>query len=109
MQPEHVEQIRDEKIDFPSAANGRVKALRRLFKWAKKTKKVSANPAAEVEFPDRRRWLAHLDRRRGPAVPRALADRHKGATGTGSAALHGRAPLRRRAARPANGARASRR
>jgi hypothetical protein len=50
MQPDHVEAVRDEKIDLPSAANGRVKALRQLFKWAKKTKKVSANPAAEVEY-----------------------------------------------------------
>jgi integrase len=50
MQPGHVEAVRDEKIDLPSAANGRVKALRQLFKWAKKTKKVSANPAAEVEY-----------------------------------------------------------
>lgn len=50
MKPDHVEAIRDEKIDLPSAANGRVKALRQLFKWAKKTKKVTANPAAEVEY-----------------------------------------------------------
>jgi integrase len=27
-----------------------VKALRQLFKWAKRTKKASANPAAEVEY-----------------------------------------------------------
>lgn len=50
MNPEHVEAIRDEKLDLPSAANGRVKALRQLFKWAKQTKKVTANPAAEVEY-----------------------------------------------------------
>lgn len=50
MRDEHVEAIRDEKIDFPSAANGRVKALRQLFKWAKKPRRLTHNPAAEVEY-----------------------------------------------------------
>lgn len=50
MQAEHIEAIRDEKIEHPSAANGYLKSLRQLFKWAKKTKKVKINPAAEVEY-----------------------------------------------------------
>jgi integrase len=50
MEPNHIEQIRDEKIDLPAAADGRVKALRQLFKWAVKTKRMRTNPAAEVEY-----------------------------------------------------------
>lgn len=50
VEPVHIEQIRDEKIDLPAAADGRVKALRQLFKWAVKTKRMRTNPAAEVEY-----------------------------------------------------------
>lgn len=51
LEPKHVEEIRDEKFDLPGAANNRVKALRRLFKWAKAAKKPGArNPAAEVSY-----------------------------------------------------------
>lgn len=51
MAPQHVEQLRDEKLELPGAANNRVKALRRLFKWAKAAKKSGArNPAAEVGY-----------------------------------------------------------
>lgn len=46
----HVDAIRDEKLDKPEAANMRVKALRQLFKWAKKARKADNNPAAEVEY-----------------------------------------------------------
>ena len=48
--PNHIEEIRDEKMDFPAAADGRVKALRQLFAWAVKTKRLRTNPAAEVEY-----------------------------------------------------------
>jgi integrase len=55
MEPRHVEEMRDEKLELPGAANNRVKALRRLFKWAKAAKKPGArNPAAEVEYIRRR-------------------------------------------------------
>ena len=55
MEPRHVEELRDEKLELPGAANNRVKALRRLFKWAKAAKKPGArNPAAEVEYIKRR-------------------------------------------------------
>jgi integrase len=57
MMPAHVEAIRDEKLDLPSAANGRVKALRQLFKWLKKTRRLTNNPALEVEyFPEGDGW-----------------------------------------------------
>jgi integrase len=52
MEARHVEDIRDEKADFPEAANGRVKALRQLFKWAKRRRHCTGNPAAEVEYLD---------------------------------------------------------
>lgn len=50
IEPIHIEQIRDEKMDLPAAADGRVKALRQLFKWAVKVKRLRTNPAAEVEY-----------------------------------------------------------
>lgn len=55
MEARHVEELRDEKLDLPGAANNRVKALRRLFTWAKTAKKPGArNPAAEVDYIKRR-------------------------------------------------------
>lgn len=48
MATRHVEEIRDEKIDKPEAANSRVKAMRQLFKWAKKAGRVKHNPAADA-------------------------------------------------------------
>jgi len=33
LEPRHVREIRDEKVETPEAANGRVKALRQLFAW----------------------------------------------------------------------------
>lgn len=50
MESRHVEEIRDEHLERPSAANGRVKALRQLFKWAKKPKRLQTNPAMDVEY-----------------------------------------------------------
>lgn len=52
IEPRHVEEVRDEKLadDTPEAANGRVKALRQLYKWARKVKKVANNPALEVNY-----------------------------------------------------------
>lgn len=46
---DHIELLRDEKIDTPSAANKRMKVLRLMFKWAKKKKLVSQNPTLGVE------------------------------------------------------------
>lgn len=46
----HVEAMRDEKLDAPSGADGRIKALRQLFKWAVKTRRMKTNPAVDVEY-----------------------------------------------------------
>lgn len=50
MEPRHVEDIRNEKLEFPASANGRVKALRQLFKWAIKVRLLKANPAVAVDL-----------------------------------------------------------
>ena len=42
--------IRDEKADFPEAANARVKALRQTFKWAVEVGHADVNPAREVPY-----------------------------------------------------------
>lgn len=49
MEERHIRDIRDEKSEFPEAANSRLKALRQLFRWAKTTGLVVANPATTVE------------------------------------------------------------
>ncbi len=50
MKPRHVAKIRDEKLDFPEAANARLKVIRALFKWAMLPEVGFAdeNPAKEV-------------------------------------------------------------
>lgn len=52
MQPTHVRRIRDEKAEFPEAANARVKALRQLFKWAADptVRLAESNPAKDVPY-----------------------------------------------------------
>lgn len=50
MRPKHVSEVRDEKADLPEAANGRVKALRQLFKWAVRKEYADRNPARECEY-----------------------------------------------------------
>ena len=44
--------LRDRKVDFPEAANVRVKALRRLFAWALENEigNVRTNPARDVSY-----------------------------------------------------------
>jgi integrase len=49
MQERHIREIRDEKAEFPEAANSRLKALRQLFVWAKAARHVTINPALEVK------------------------------------------------------------
>jgi integrase len=49
MEERHIREIRDERADRPESANAHLKALRQLFKWAKKTGRTSTNPAALVE------------------------------------------------------------
>ncbi len=49
METKHVRlQIRDPKAATPEAANGRVKALRQVFRWAVEVGHASANPARDV-------------------------------------------------------------
>jgi integrase len=52
MEPRHVAKLRDEKAPQPEAANGRVKALRQLFKWAcsEEYRYATKNPARDVEY-----------------------------------------------------------
>jgi integrase len=50
MAARHVEELRDEKLALPEAANGRVKALRQLFKWARIKGYARTNPALEVTY-----------------------------------------------------------
>ena len=49
MQERHIREIRDEKAEWPEAANSRLKALRQLFVWAKAAGHVTANPPFEVK------------------------------------------------------------
>lgn len=45
----HIYEIRDERADYPESANGYLKALRQLFKWAIKKGHALKDPAASVE------------------------------------------------------------
>jgi len=42
--------LRDRKAQFPHAANGRVKVLRRMFKWAVENDHIEGNPAQGVAY-----------------------------------------------------------
>lgn len=50
MEPRHVRRLRDEKSEFPEAANMRVKALRQVFAWAVEAGYAEKNPAREVPY-----------------------------------------------------------
>ncbi len=50
MTPKHVAVLRDRKADLPEAANGRVKAIRQVFRWAKLNGIAKCNPAMEVSY-----------------------------------------------------------
>jgi integrase len=52
MEPRHIAKIRNEKADFPEAANARVKALRQFFAWACAPEYGYAqhNPARDVAY-----------------------------------------------------------
>jgi integrase len=45
--------LRDRKAELPEAANGRVKAIRRVFAWAIEDEIVIANPARDVAYKRR--------------------------------------------------------
>jgi hypothetical protein len=60
--PKALRVLRDRKVDLPGAADNRVQALRRVFKWAVKHEHMSANPAAccRISEPELG-WMAQLD------------------------------------------------
>jgi integrase len=45
-----VEVLRDRKLSTPEAANGRIKAMRQVFKWAVAKRYAAQNPAREVSY-----------------------------------------------------------
>jgi integrase len=50
LRPKDLRVLRDRKADLPGAADNRVRALRRVFKWGLKNEHVRANPARDVEY-----------------------------------------------------------
>jgi integrase len=50
LRPKDLRVLRDRKADLPGAADNRVRALRRVFKWGLKNEHVKANPARDVEY-----------------------------------------------------------
>jgi integrase len=50
LEQQYVEDIRDEKLDLPEAANGRIKAVRRLYDFAISKKWLRHNPTEGVEY-----------------------------------------------------------
>ena len=49
MTTDAIEVLRDRKLNTPEAGNGRVKAIRQVFKWGVKKKLAPSNPARDVE------------------------------------------------------------
>ncbi len=50
LQPKHIRARRDEMMDRPESANGMVKALRQLYKFAVRYDLHDRNPATEIEY-----------------------------------------------------------
>ena len=50
LRPKDLRVLRDRKAGLPGAADNRVKALRRVFKWGLKNEHVRSNPARDVEY-----------------------------------------------------------
>ncbi len=50
MEPRHVCALRDQKAEYPEAANARVKALRQVFAWAMDAGHASRNPARDAKY-----------------------------------------------------------
>jgi integrase len=48
--PRHVRKLRDDRADTPEAANGMIKAIRQLYKWALEQELVEDNPALKVSY-----------------------------------------------------------
>lgn len=52
LRPKHLRRIRDKMADRPEAANGLLKALRQVFRWAVEDEEMNTNPAMEVSYLD---------------------------------------------------------
>jgi len=50
MTARHIRVLRDRKADFPEAANGRLKAVRQVFKYGVNIDQCETNPARDVEY-----------------------------------------------------------
>jgi integrase len=50
MKPKDIEVLRDRKLSTPEAANGRVKAIRQVFKWGVEKEHAPFNAAREVPY-----------------------------------------------------------
>jgi len=50
LRAKHLRRIRDKMADRPEAANGLIKALRQMFKWAVEDEEMDRNPAADVAY-----------------------------------------------------------
>ena len=50
MLPRHVRAIRDEKLALPEAANGRLKALGQVFRWAVENDLADIDPTVAVDY-----------------------------------------------------------
>lgn len=48
MESRHVRKIRNEKQEYPAAANQRLKAMRAMFRWAMEEEEVESDPTAGV-------------------------------------------------------------
>jgi hypothetical protein len=91
-----IEVLRDRKLAFPEAANGRMKAIRAVFKWAVRKKGpdgnslVPHNHARRSIFEEQQSLrLSHLDSGRGAAVRRASPLRVQGAPCPRAVAIYG--------------------
>jgi integrase len=82
MGPNVVRVLRDRKANFTAAANNRLKAIRRVFKWAMEQQLVTFNPARDVSrLPTRagghHTWtadeIAQYERRHPVGTPAHLA------------------------------------
>jgi integrase len=51
--PKALRVLRDRKSDLPGAADNRVRALRKVFKWAVKQEHMPTNPARDIEYVGR--------------------------------------------------------
>ena len=57
-----VEVLRDRKLEFPEAANSRVKAIRQVYKFGVRKKFVPfRSRSRRALHPDGLNWLSHLD------------------------------------------------